>query len=80
MSPLELEWLKYGLLGLVVLSESLVIRKLYTDSQATVKACREELAAANEERDEARREALATLERVLTAHGSRSSSGPSSTQ
>lgn len=59
---MEQEWLKLGVLGLVVLSQSLALRKLYADLQE-----------AHEARDVAREEALATLERVLTKLDSKSS-------
>lgn len=63
---MEQEWLKLGVLGLVVLSQTLALKKLYADLQE-----------AHEARDVAREEALATLERVLTKLDSKNSKNDS---
>lgn len=62
MSPLELEWVKFGLLGLVVVTQQIAIRAMFKALQD-----------ANEARDHARAESLLTLERVLSKLDSKSS-------
>jgi hypothetical protein len=55
MDPLTLEWLKHGVMGLVIVGQSIAIAKLYRD-----------LNEAREDVDEAREDHLEDLRRLNT--------------